>query len=155
MSRAPLTYQIYSYRNDVTVPDFNDNRPLIVYDGDCVLCSGFIKFVIRYDKDEIFQFTAGQSKLGQALFRHYNLDTVTFETNLVISKGLAYGKMSAFANCMLLLPYPARLLFLGGLIPSPIDNWLYDKVAQNRYSLFGREESCLLPTGDLKKRFLD
>ncbi|MFD2206470.1 thiol-disulfide oxidoreductase DCC family protein [Kiloniella antarctica] len=155
MSTAPLSQTDYSYRTDPTVPKFDDRRPLLVYDGVCVLCSGFIKFVIKNDKDEKFQFTAAQSKLGQALFRHYNLDTINFETNLLISNGQAYGKMSAFSNCTKLFPYPARILSLSGLIPSPLDNWLYDMIAQNRYSFFGKDESCLIPTGDLKQRFLE
>lgn len=155
MSRSPFLNSLYSYRDDPSVPNFDDSRPLLVYDDVCVLCSGFIKFVIKHDSEKKFQFTAGQSKLGQALFRHYNLDTVNFETNLLISKGRAYGKMSAFSNCMSLLPYPARILSFSGLIPSPLDNWLYDRIAQNRYSFFGKSESCLVPTDDLKRRFLE
>ncbi|MEH6630679.1 MAG: DCC1-like thiol-disulfide oxidoreductase family protein [Halopseudomonas aestusnigri] len=154
MSKAPLPFQVHSYRNDTSVPNFDDANPLIIYDSACVLCSGFIKFVIEHDREKQFQFTAGQSKLGQALFRHYNLDTVNFETNLLVSEGQAFGKMSAFSNCMSLLPYPARILSLSGLIPSPLDNWLYDRIAQNRYSFFGTNDSCLIPTGDLKQRFL-
>ncbi|WP_419905823.1 thiol-disulfide oxidoreductase DCC family protein [Kiloniella sp.] len=154
MSRASLAYPLNSYRDDPAVREFDDRRPLLVYDGDCVLCSGFIKFVIKHDAEKKFQFTAGQSQLGQSLFRHYNLDPINFETNLLISEGRAYGKMSAFSNCMSLLPYPARILSLSGLIPSPIDNLLYDRIAQNRYSFFGKSESCLVPTDDLKQRFL-
>ncbi|WP_120496834.1 thiol-disulfide oxidoreductase DCC family protein [Kiloniella sp. EL199] len=155
MSTNALPFKDYSYRDAIKFSNFDDSRPIIVFDGECALCSAFIQFVIRHDKFEEFQFTTGQSSLGQALFTHYNLDTVNFETNLLISKGKAYAKMSAFSQTTSLLPYPAKFLSLARLLPSPIDNWLYDLVAQNRYRLFGRADSCLLPDSNLRKRLIE
>ncbi len=155
MTAIALPFKNYSYRNDPNVSDFDDSRPIIVFDGECALCSAFIQFVIRHDKREEFQFTTGQSSLGQALFQHYCLDTVNFETNLLISKGKAYAKMSAFSQTTSLLPYPAKFLSLAKYIPSPLDTWLYDLIAQNRYRLFGRADNCLLPDSKLKKRQIE
>mgnify|MGYP000035306474 FL=1 len=154
MTTNALPFKDYSYRDDIQVSDFNDENPIIVFDGECALCSAFIQFVIRHDQQEEFQFTAGQSNLGQALFLHYELDNVNFETNLLISKGRAYAKMSAFSQTTSLLPYPAKFLSLAKLIPSPLDNWLYDVIAKNRYRLFGQADSCLLPDSNIKKRLI-
>ncbi|WP_085909576.1 thiol-disulfide oxidoreductase DCC family protein [Kiloniella majae] len=155
MATNALLFKNYSYRDDPNVTDFDDSRPIIVFDGECALCSAFIQFVIRHDKFEEFQFTTGQSSLGQALFQHYDLDTVNFETNLLISKGSAYAKMSAFSQTTSLLPYPAKFFSLAKYLPSPMGNWLYDLIARNRYRLFGRADSCLLPDSNLKKRLIE
>ena len=64
-----------------------------MFDGVCVLCSGFARFILKRDRDFAFRFTTAQSPLGQALFRHYGLDTETFETNLVLVDGRAYAKL--------------------------------------------------------------
>ncbi|KKJ76141.1 hypothetical protein WH95_14175 [Kiloniella litopenaei] len=155
MTRKSLPFKDYSYRADPKVSDFNDQNPIIVFDGECALCSAFVQFVIKHDKQKEFQFSTGQSNLGQALFQHYGLDTVNFETNLLISKGRAYAKMSAFSQTTSLLPYPAKFLSLAKYIPSPLDTWLYDMIARNRYRLFGRTDRCLLPDENLKKRLIE
>ncbi len=155
MTTNALPFKYYSYRDDIQVSDFNDENPIIVFDGECALCSAFIQFVIRHDQQEEFQFTTGLSTLGQALFQHYGLDSENFETNLLISKGRAYAKMSAFSQTTSLLPYPAKLLCFARFIPSPLDNWLYDLIARNRYRLFGQADSCLLPDCKIKKRLIE
>ena len=75
------------------MPPFPDDKALLVFDGVCVLCSGFAKFILKRDTRMAFRFTTAQSPLGQALFRHYGLDTQAFETNLVLSDGRAYAKL--------------------------------------------------------------
>src|SRR5688500_1824381 len=89
MSDAPA----YSYHGDPAVPAFPDDKALVVFDGVCVLCSGFARFILKRDRDFAFRLATAQSPLGQALFRHYGLDAREFETNLVLADGLAYGKL--------------------------------------------------------------
>ena len=143
-----------SYRDDHAVPDFDDSHPLIVYDGVCVLCSRFVRFVIRRDRDARFRFTAAQSPLGQALYRHYGLDPVEFETNLLIADGRMHAKMNAFAGVMARLPWPWRALAAARLLPGPVGRWLYDRIAKNRYRLFGRLDACMVPDADVRARFI-
>lgn len=71
-----------------------------MFDGVCVLCSGFARFVAARNPDGRFRFTAAQSPLGQALFRHFGLDPVNYETNLLIADGRAFAKMDAFVEIM-------------------------------------------------------
>ena len=83
----------YSYRSDPSVPPFPDDSALLVFDGVCVLCSATARFILKRDRAQRFRFATAQSPLGQALFRHYGLDAQTFETNLVLFEGRAYGKL--------------------------------------------------------------
>lgn len=135
----------YSYRHDRAVPPFADDKPLIVFDGICVLCSRFAEFVARRDGRSVFRFTAAQSPLGQALFAHYGLDPVNFETNLLIEDGIAFGKMDAFARIVPRLGGLWRMTSAVRLLPRPVADWLYDRIARNRYRLFGRHETCVVP----------
>lgn len=145
----------YSYIEDGAVPAWDDSAGLIVFDGECVLCSGFVRFVFRRDRHGRFRFTMAQSSLGQALYRHYGLDPQTFETNLVILEGTLHAKMASFAAVMGALGWPWRALSAVRLIPRPIGNWLYDRVARNRYRLFGRYDACRLPSPELRARVID
>ena len=65
--------QDYSYRDDPAVPRWDDSHGLIVFDGVCILCAGFVQFVLRNDARGYFRFTTGQSPLGQALYKHWHL----------------------------------------------------------------------------------
>ncbi|MFM9939144.1 MAG: thiol-disulfide oxidoreductase DCC family protein [Hyphomicrobiaceae bacterium] len=145
----------YSYRADAAVPAFADDRPLIVFDGVCVLCSGFARFVARHDRHRQFQFTAAQSRLGQALFRHYGLDPVNYETNLLVEDGRAFGKLDAFAAIMQRLGGAGRLAGVVRVLPRGLSDWAYDRIAQNRYRLFGRSATCVMPDATWRDRVIE
>lgn len=147
-------YTRYSYRNDPDIPTFDDRHPLLIYDGVCVLCSGFVKFIVRHDKAGRFRFVAAQSALGEALFRHYGFDTHTYETNLVLADGKAHAKMRSFSAVMARLPWPWRILAIAALLPGPIGNPIYAWIARNRYRWFGRTDNCMVPDATVRSRFL-
>jgi predicted DCC family thiol-disulfide oxidoreductase YuxK len=145
----------YSYRVDPAVPPFPDDKALVVFDGVCVLCSGFARFILKRDRAFAFRLTTAQSPLGQALYRHYGLDTSEFETNLVIADGRAYAKLDSVAAVGERLGGPWRALALLRLLPRWFADWLYDRVALNRYGLFGRTESCMIPPPAWRERFIE
>lgn len=145
----------YSYRNAPDAPEFPDEKPLIVFDGVCILCSGFVRFVIARDPGAMFRFASAQSPLGQALFRHYGLDTDDFETNLLIADGRAYGKLDAFTGVMVRLGGIWRVALLARLLPRLFRDWLYDRIARNRYRLFGRTDTCIVPDASWRERVLE
>jgi predicted DCC family thiol-disulfide oxidoreductase YuxK len=151
LSEAPP----YSYRSDPNVPAFADEKALVVFDGVCVLCSGFARFILRRDRAHAFRLTTAQSPLGQALFRHYGLDTQEFETNLVLADGLPHAKLDTVALVGERLGGPWRALSLLRLLPRSFADWLYDRVARNRYALFGRTERCMIPPPEWRDRFID
>ncbi|UOA28200.1 DCC1-like thiol-disulfide oxidoreductase family protein [Pseudosulfitobacter sp. DSM 107133] len=130
-------------------------RDLIVFDGECVLCSGFFRFVLRHDHAERFSFATAQSPLGQALYRALDLNPTEFQTNLVIVNGRIHENLDSFAAAMSALGWPWRALSVVRFIPAPIRHPLYRAIARNRYRLFGRYESCVLPTPDVRARFID
>jgi len=136
------SFSPYSYRDDPSVPDFPDETPLIVFDGVCVLCNGFARFVAKRDPENRFRFAEAQSALGGALFRHYGLDDIDFETNLLIQDGRAYGRLEAFAHILGQLGGPWHAAKAVLALPRPARDWLYDRIAKNRYRIFGRYETC-------------
>jgi predicted DCC family thiol-disulfide oxidoreductase YuxK len=150
LSQAPP----YSYRSDPAVPAFPDDKALVVFDGVCVLCSGFAKFILKRDAAFAFRLTTAQSPLGQALYRHYGLDTRQFETNLVLADGRAFCKLDSVAATGERLGGMWRALALLRLVPRPLADWLYDRIATNRYALFGRTESCMMPPPQWRDRFI-
>ena len=151
LSQAPP----YSYRCDPAVPSFSDEKALIVFDGVCVLCSGFARFILKRDRRFAFRLTTAQSPLGQALFRHYGLDAREFETNLVLVDGLAYGKLDTVTVVGERLAGPWRAFRLLRLLPRFFADWLYDCIARNRYALFGRTEPCMIAPPEWRDRFID
>ncbi|KIC42182.1 thiol-disulfide oxidoreductase [Ruegeria sp. ANG-R] len=135
--------------------DFIDpDTDLIVFDGECVLCSGFFQFMLRHDRDERFRFATAQSPLGQHLYSCLKLPTREFETNLVIVGGKVYQKLDAFAAAMQALPGAWPVLSLCRFLPPFLKNPLYQAIARNRYALFGRHETCLIPDASLRSRFV-
>ena len=144
----------YSYRTDPAVPDFPDDKALIVFDGVCVLCSGLARFVLKRDRDFAFRLTTAQSPVGQALFRHYGLEAETLTTNLVLLDGIPYAKLDTVAAVGRRLGSGWRLFLMLRLIPRPIGDWLYDSIARNRYRLFGRYTHCVVPEPQWRERFI-
>lgn len=126
----------------------------IVFDGECVLCSGFFRFMVTHDTVGRFQFATAQSPLGQRLYDGLGLPTQDFETNLVIVDGKVFQRLDAFAAAMRELPgfWPALSVcrFLPGWIKDP----LYYAIARNRYRIFGRAQTCMIPDAALRSRFL-
>lgn len=147
LKRAP-----YSYRQDPAVPAFADDMPLFLFDGVCVLCSSGVRWLMRYDKNEIFRFATAQSALGQALYRHYGIDMN--ETYLLIDHGVASGKSEGYLRIARRLGGAWRLTIVFRLMPRALRDWIYDLVARNRYRWFGKTGYCELIPEALKGRLL-
>jgi|SRR5579863_4808857 len=143
----------YSYRDDPAVPPFPDDRPLFIFDGVCVLCSGGAAWLMRHDKRHRFQLTPAQSPLGAALYAHYGIDWN--ETYLLVSAGRPYAKSSGYLQMCRVVGGWWRLVLVLGLIPRPLRDWGYDLVARNRYRWFGKAEYCQLIPEDMRVTLLD
>ena len=136
-------------------PQTRDTRqPLIVFDGVCVFCSGFVRLVVRLDRKKRFRFATAQSPFGEALFRKSNLPTDDYETNLAIIDGMAFIRLESFVAIMTELGWPWRAARVLLILPRPLRDWLYDRVAKNRYALFGRKDSCEIPSAELRQRLI-
>jgi predicted DCC family thiol-disulfide oxidoreductase YuxK len=130
-------------------------RDLIVFDGECVLCSGFFRTMVRLDRTERFSFATAQSPLGAALYEALGLPIRDFETNLVIVDGVIHQRLDAFAAAMAAVGWPWRVLSALRFIPRPIGDFLYHRIARNRYAVFGRYDTCMMPEPALKARFVE
>lgn len=142
----------YSYRQDASVPAFPDDKPLFIFDGVCVLCSGGARWLMRHDKREVFRFAPAQSPLGQALYRHYGI--AMDETYLLLAAGSVYGKSSGYLEMLRILGGWWRAWRVFALIPRALRDWAYDMVARNRYHWFGKTDYCALIPESLKARLL-
>ncbi|MGJ8558659.1 MAG: thiol-disulfide oxidoreductase DCC family protein [Litorimonas sp.] len=145
--------EAYSYRSDPDVPDFDDRTPVIVFDGYCALCSGWVDFLIARD-DGIFRFLPAQSPLGEALYEHYGYKSGDYDTNILIENGRARVRSDGTLAMFKRLGWPWRAMGVFRLLPRPIRDWGYERIASNRLRWFGRRDTCRLPTPGEQSRFL-
>ena len=135
----------YSYRSDPNVPAFNDELPIVVFDGNCVLCSHFAQFIMRTDKRARIRLLPAQSKLGTALYVHYGLDPEKYSTNILLQDGRAWFKSASAIKTFGQLGSVWRLASLGWILPRIARDALYNLVARNRLRWFGVRETCFMP----------
>ncbi|MEP3347815.1 MAG: DCC1-like thiol-disulfide oxidoreductase family protein [Litoreibacter sp.] len=139
---------------DPQVTALTQGNDVVVFDGVCVLCSGFLKFMLKHDKRQQFRFIVAQSDLGEAIYAHLGLKSTDYDTNIVIVDGQIFTKLDAFAAAMGALGGIWGAGRIVRILPRPISDFLYHRMARNRYALFGKTENCLVPTADIKDRFL-
>ena len=144
----------YSYRRDSAVPRFADDRPVIIFDGYCVLCSRWANFVLRQDRAATFRLLPAQSPLGHALYVHFGLDPENYETNILVADGLAWLKLEGSIRTAEGLGFPWSLAAALRVLPLAWRDKLYELIARNRFRLFGRRDTCYVPTVDHRDRFL-
>lgn len=132
-----------------------DNKKIILFDGVCNLCDAAVQFVIEHDKKDHFRFVALQSELGQQILKHIGINTANIDSVILYEPSIAYYYKSAAA---LEIARSLGGIFHFGtvfkLIPTGIRNQLYDYIAKNRYNWYGKMENCMLPTPELKSKFL-
>ena len=144
----------YSYRGDPNAPSFLDDRPLIIFDGYCALCSGWANFVLRHDPHGRFRLASAQSPLGYALYVHYGLDPKDYETNILIEDGRAWFKSESSIRMLEGLGWPWKLAAVFRILPAFIRDPMYEFIARNRLRFFGKRATCYLPQKQYEDRFL-
>lgn len=131
------------------------DRTVILFDGVCHLCSGWVQFAIARDPAANLRFAPIQAAYGQDFLRRRGLPLDRFETFYLIDGGAVFEKSTAVLRVVGYLRWPWPLLKVLWIVPRPLRDWLYDRVARNRYRWFGRRETCLVPTPEIARRFLD
>ena len=130
------------------------SNPIILFDGVCNLCEGSVRFIIQRDPKEVFRFAPLQSPFGRSLLEKFRLPVHEI-TTLVLVEGDDFYERSAAALRIarrLKMPWPILSVFLA--LPKFIRDPVYNWIARNRYRWFGKKEACLVPTPELKERFL-
>lgn len=130
------------------------HEAVVLIDGVCHLCQGLTRFILQRDPAGTFHFASLQSDIGEMLLKEGGLPVDVIDTVVLIEDGRYYTKSAAALRIVRRLKFPWPFLYGLIIIPSPIRNALYRWVARNRYRWFGKDEMCLLPTPDIKDRFL-
>ena len=132
------------------------NKQLILFDGVCNLCNSSVQFVIKHDKNNHFLFAPLQGEIGMKIIDFYKIDTSKVDSIILYSpeKGI-FSKSTAALKIASRLSFPINLTSIFLIIPAFIRNSVYDFIAKNRYRWFGKKEFCMIPSPELKNKFLD
>lgn len=133
----------------------NHNTPILLFDGVCHFCDQSVQFIIRHDKKGIIKFAALQSDKGQELLRKHELSTTDLNSLVFIQGQRFFTKSAAVMQICRLLGGKWKILAsILKLAPRPLRDTVYDYVAKNRYKWFGQREQCMLPSKEVRRRFL-
>jgi predicted DCC family thiol-disulfide oxidoreductase YuxK len=139
--------------NEMT--DRADTDPkLILFDGVCNLCNGFVDFVIRRDPNKQFRFGTLQSEIGQATLKKHGMGTTDFDTVLLVEGDKVWTKSSAALRVLRQLSGAWPLTYAFMLVPRIIRDAVYSLIGNNRYRIFGKSSSCRVPTAEEMDRFV-
>lgn len=130
-----------------------NKKPIIMFDGVCNFCNFWVNFIIDKDKKENLKLAALQSEQGQLLLKKFNLPTEDFDTFILVENEKYYSKSTAALRIAKHLGGMWKTALILYIIPRFIRDFLYSLIAKNRYSLFGKTESCRIPTESERKRF--
>lgn len=127
---------------------------IIFFDGVCNLCTGSVKFVIQRDRKDRFRFAALQSDIAQQYLGPFGLSLSELSSIILFENGKVYQRSTAALRITRYLSGAWPLLYGLLIVPAFIRDYVYNQIAKRRYSIWGREESCMVPTAELKAKFL-
>ncbi|NMD68694.1 thiol-disulfide oxidoreductase DCC family protein [Bacillus sp. DNRA2] len=126
---------------------------IVLFDGGCGFCSFCVHFIIKRDPLGYFKFASLQSETGKALLKNFNVPS-NIDSLVLIKDNKCYLKSTAALQVCKHLNSPWKLLHILIIIPMPIRDFVYEVISKNRYKWFGRNDTCILPTPEQRKRFL-
>ena len=127
---------------------------IILYDGVCGLCNRMVKFTIAHDPEAKFKFAALQSDFGRDMLRKFDLSEKEIDSVVLIKDDRSYIKSAAALRIVRELKGLWKFLYIFAIVPAPIADYFYDIIANNRYKWFGKYDQCMIPTPDIKSRFI-
>jgi predicted DCC family thiol-disulfide oxidoreductase YuxK len=132
------------------------DKKIILFDGVCNLCDSAVQRIIKHDAKDVFRFVALQSDLGQKIIKHLGIDTQKTDSIILYQPGFAYYyKSEAVLEIAKDLSGLFYFVTLFSILPTSINNHIYDYIAKNRYKWYGKKETCLIPTKELQAKFLE
>jgi predicted DCC family thiol-disulfide oxidoreductase YuxK len=131
------------------------DKKIILFDGVCNLCNSSVQYIIKRDRKDLFRFVSLQSELGQKILKHLGISDRNIDSIVLYSPGRAYYyKSGAIIEIAKELPY-FNWFTVFRFVPTSLRDAIYDFIAKNRYHWYGKQESCMIPTPELKGKFLE
>ena len=138
---------------------------IVLFDGVCNFCDASVNFLIEHDRKGYFKFAPLQSDAGKKFAAEYGLSSATAETEpaddlipidsvILIEESKAYTHSTAALRILKTLGLPWSILYIFIVIPAPVRDWFYRLFAKYRYRMFGRKDQCMLPSPEVRARFL-
>ena len=127
---------------------------VVLFDGVCNLCNGAVQFIIKRDKTSKFLFASLQSDFGQSQLQKFGLDPSKLHSIIALDNGKFYERSDVALKIASGLAQPWPMFGIFRILPQFFRDWVYDLISKNRYKMFGKMESCMIPTPELKGRFL-
>jgi predicted DCC family thiol-disulfide oxidoreductase YuxK len=131
-----------------------NDHPVLLFDGVCNLCNGAVQFIIKRDKKAVFRFASLQSEAGQRYLKKFNLPLSDFNSFVIIENEKAYTRSTGALRAASKLGGAWKAMNAFYILPGPVRDFFYNLIAKNRYRLFGQRNECMIPTPELKSRFL-
>ncbi|TDE49850.1 thiol-disulfide oxidoreductase DCC family protein [Flavobacterium sp. GT3P67] len=135
--------------------DIPKDKKIILFDGVCNLCDITVQKIIKHDTKDVFRFVALQSDLGQKIIKHLGIDIKKTDSIILYQPGFAYYYKSEAV--LEIAKNLGGIFYFGSLfsiLPTSFNNYIYDYIAKNRYKWYGKKETCLIPTKELRAKFL-
>ena len=133
----------------------NPNIPILLFDGVCNLCHHAVQFVIRHEKKPTIHFASLQSELGQSYIEKTHLPKEGLKSLIFVENGKIYTHSTAALKMGRYLKAPWSWAYIFIILPKSFRDFFYNYIAKNRYKWFGKKEECMLPSPEVKARFLD
>lgn len=129
--------------------------PIVLFDGVCNLCNSTVQFVIRKDTKKKFRFGSLQGIKGQEVLRRFNLPVNEFHSFILLEDDKMYSRSTAVLRMLKLLGGGWKFLYGFIIVPKFVRDAVYNWIARNRYKWYGKRDECMIPTPELRERFLD
>ena len=135
--------------------DKDTEHPLVIFDGVCNYCCGVVNSIIGKDPGGIFRFAPFQSDAAKRILERYNYPVDSLDSFVLIDGGKLYTKSGAGLRVQKLLGGVHSFLYAFILVPAPIRDAVYDYIARNRYKWYGKKDECMIPSPEIRSRFLE
>jgi predicted DCC family thiol-disulfide oxidoreductase YuxK len=128
---------------------------IVLFDGECKFCNGSVNFIIEHDSAKYFKFAPNQSEIAQDLFRKYSVDKANIDSLVLIENNEVYLYSTATLRIARKLNGVLSIFYGFIIVPAFIRNFFYKQFAKYRIKLFGKQDACMMPTADVRERFLE
>lgn len=140
----------------MTRAELPKDKKIILFDGVCNLCDGIVQFIIRHDRKDVFRFAPIQSAVGEEIIRHIAVNTTETDSILLYDPGKDHYHYKSEAAIKIAVSLGGIYSVMGifSVLPGFLTDLLYDYIARNRYRWYGRKTECMVPTPEIKAKFL-